>query len=171
MERLSPPSGNDKYYTNSRSEISRLLEPSKGCATVNSAGETHLLWIKSALLLWAEFAELSFLSPSSPNTVPENPQHLCTPQLLQLLTPIFSPVTPPPSSPSSESDAEPVDESLHCLKPLRMTRRFLTCPAVCSPVPKTLGRVDGHQQSGKVFHILVRGRSGKGRKTQGTCYC
>uniref|UniRef100_H3CMV6 Hypoxia inducible factor 1 subunit alpha, like n=1 Tax=Tetraodon nigroviridis TaxID=99883 RepID=H3CMV6_TETNG len=54
-----------------------------------------------------EVAELSFLSPSSPNMVPENPQDLCSPQLLQLLTPIFSPMTPPPSSPSSESDAEP----------------------------------------------------------------
>lgn len=66
-------------------------------------------------LLWTEFAELSFLSPSSPNSVPESPQNLCTPQLLQLLTPIFSPMTPPPSSPSSESDAELVDESFYRL--------------------------------------------------------
>ncbi|XP_011607021.2 hypoxia inducible factor 1 subunit alpha, like isoform X3 [Takifugu rubripes] len=50
-----------------------------------------------------DFSKLSFFSPSSPDTMPENPQDLCSPQLLQLLTPIFSPMTPPSSS---TSDAE-----------------------------------------------------------------
>ncbi|XP_029025988.1 hypoxia inducible factor 1 subunit alpha, like [Betta splendens] len=45
------------------------------------------------------FVELSFASPPSPNTVPDHPQDLCTPELLQLLTPIFDPVLPP--SPAS----------------------------------------------------------------------
>lgn len=117
-------------------------------------------------LLWTEFAELSFLSPSSPNTVPENPQDLCTPQLLQLLTPIFSPMTPPPSSPSSESDAELVDESLNLLNFLPLISQcFLICPDVCPSVSELFRGVDGHQQSGKVFHILARGQSGEGRKT------
>lgn len=109
--RLSPPSGRDGYYTNKNRH---LHEPAKSSANDNkSTGEMGLLCIKFAFLLFSEVAELSFLSPSSPNMVPENPQDLCSPQLLQLLTPIFSPMTPPPSSPSSESDAEPVDESLH----------------------------------------------------------
>ncbi|XP_047450086.1 hypoxia inducible factor 1 subunit alpha, like isoform X1 [Mugil cephalus] len=52
------------------------------------------------------FVELSFASPSnpsSPDSLPEHPQDLCTPVLRQLLSPIFNPITPPPSSPSSSS--------------------------------------------------------------------
>lgn len=77
------------------------------------------------LFFWTDFAELSFFSPSSPNSMPENPQDLCSPQLLQLLTPIFSPVTPPSSS---TSDAELVRESLHFLHPIYAY--FLICPDV-----------------------------------------
>lgn len=56
-----------------------------------------------------DFVELSFLSQSAEN----NPQDFCTPQLRQLLTPIFDPITPPPSSsssassPASSADLEP----------------------------------------------------------------
>lgn len=51
------------------------------------------------------FVELSFASPPSPNTLPEHPQDLCTPQLRQLLTPIFNAITPPSSLPSSSSSS------------------------------------------------------------------
>ncbi|XP_029373437.1 hypoxia inducible factor 1 subunit alpha, like [Echeneis naucrates] len=44
------------------------------------------------------FVELSFVSKPSPNSLPDHPQNLCTPQLRQLLMPIFSPVTPPSTS-------------------------------------------------------------------------
>ncbi|XP_023263391.1 hypoxia-inducible factor 3-alpha-like, partial [Seriola lalandi dorsalis] len=54
------------------------------------------------------FVELSFISPPSPNSLPDHPQDLCTPQLRQLLTPIFNPITPPSSSsPASSPDPEP----------------------------------------------------------------
>uniref|UniRef100_A0A8D3C4N9 Hypoxia inducible factor 1 subunit alpha, like n=1 Tax=Scophthalmus maximus TaxID=52904 RepID=A0A8D3C4N9_SCOMX len=56
------------------------------------------------------FVELSFVSPPSPNSVPDHPQDLCTPQLRQLLTSIFSPVMPPASSssPASSLDSDSV---------------------------------------------------------------
>ncbi|XP_042342053.1 hypoxia inducible factor 1 subunit alpha, like isoform X3 [Plectropomus leopardus] len=61
------------------------------------------------------FVELSFVSPPSPDSVPDHPQDLSTPQLRQLLSHIFSPNTPPSSSSSaSSSDAEqsPSEEEL-----------------------------------------------------------
>ncbi|XP_070684757.1 hypoxia inducible factor 1 subunit alpha, like [Pempheris klunzingeri] len=60
------------------------------------------------------FVELSFASPSSPDSVPDHPQDLCTPELLQLLSPIFSPLTPPPSSSSSSSSPASSPESSSC---------------------------------------------------------
>ncbi|KAM7412591.1 hypothetical protein PAMA_020122 [Pampus argenteus] len=47
-----------------------------------------------------DFVELSFACPLSPSSASQQPQDLCTPQLLQLLSPIFNPVTPPSSSSS-----------------------------------------------------------------------
>ncbi|XP_035479601.1 hypoxia inducible factor 1 subunit alpha, like isoform X1 [Scophthalmus maximus] len=62
------------------------------------------------------FVELSFVSPPSPNSVPDHPQDLCTPQLRQLLTSIFSPVMPPASSSSPasslDSDSSPCEEEV-----------------------------------------------------------
>ncbi|XP_068174285.1 hypoxia inducible factor 1 subunit alpha, like isoform X2 [Antennarius striatus] len=52
--------------------------------------------------------ELSFFCSSSPDVVPDRPEDLCTPQLLQLLSPIFSPATS--SSPSSSPDPLPADK-------------------------------------------------------------
>ncbi|XP_076590866.1 hypoxia inducible factor 1 subunit alpha, like isoform X3 [Chaetodon auriga] len=61
-----------------------------------------------------DFAELSFFNPSGPDSVPDHPQDLCTPQLRQLLSPIFNPLTPPSSSssspPASSPDPEPEEE-------------------------------------------------------------
>ncbi|XP_034556774.1 hypoxia inducible factor 1 subunit alpha, like isoform X2 [Notolabrus celidotus] len=57
--------------------------------------------------LTGDFVELSFCNPSGPDSVPEHPQDLCTPQLRQLLSPIFNYITPPSSSssPASSSSA------------------------------------------------------------------
>uniref|UniRef100_A0A672GGJ0 Hypoxia-inducible factor 1-alpha-like n=1 Tax=Salarias fasciatus TaxID=181472 RepID=A0A672GGJ0_SALFA len=46
--------------------------------------------------------ELTF---SSPSTLDSQPQDLCSPQLRQLLSPIFNPDSPPPSSSSSSSSS------------------------------------------------------------------
>ncbi|XP_040030657.2 hypoxia inducible factor 1 subunit alpha, like [Gasterosteus aculeatus] len=63
--------------------------------------------------LTGEFVGLSFSNPPSPNSLPDHPQDLCTSQLRQLLSPIFSPMTPPSSS--SSSPASPLDvESISC---------------------------------------------------------
>ncbi|CAI5692717.1 unnamed protein product [Oreochromis niloticus] len=45
--------------------------------------------------------------PLSPDSVPEHPRDLCTPQLRKLLAPIFDPITPPPSASSSSSSPSP----------------------------------------------------------------
>ncbi|KAG7478517.1 hypoxia-inducible factor 1-alpha-like [Solea senegalensis] len=75
---------------------------------------------KDAVKPPAGFVELSFISPKTLNLVPEQPQKLCTPELLQLLTPIFDPITPPPSAspvpsvdpvPNSSEDEEQMDTS------------------------------------------------------------
>ncbi|XP_070762079.1 hypoxia inducible factor 1 subunit alpha, like [Enoplosus armatus] len=60
--------------------------------------------------LTGDFVELSFASPSSPNSVPDHPQDLCSPQLRQLLSPIFNPITPP----SSSSPTSSLDSDLSC---------------------------------------------------------
>ncbi|XP_061536756.1 hypoxia inducible factor 1 subunit alpha, like isoform X1 [Phycodurus eques] len=57
--------------------------------------------------LTGDFVALSFATPRSPSDVPEDPLDLCTPQLRQLLFPIFNPDTPPPSSSSSSSSPDP----------------------------------------------------------------
>uniref|UniRef100_I3JLN2 Hypoxia inducible factor 1 subunit alpha, like n=1 Tax=Oreochromis niloticus TaxID=8128 RepID=I3JLN2_ORENI len=56
--------------------------------------------------------ELSFASPPSPDSVPEHPRDLCTPQLRKLLAPIFDPITPPPSASSSSSSPSRSEEEV-----------------------------------------------------------
>ncbi|XP_070825938.1 hypoxia inducible factor 1 subunit alpha, like [Chaetodon trifascialis] len=63
-----------------------------------------------AIVPLTDFAELSFFSPSGPDSVPDHPQDLCTPQLRQLLSPIFNPLTPPSSSSSSPPTSLPDPE-------------------------------------------------------------
>uniref|UniRef100_A0A8C1C2U9 Hypoxia inducible factor 1 subunit alpha, like n=2 Tax=Cyprinus carpio TaxID=7962 RepID=A0A8C1C2U9_CYPCA len=67
-----------------------------------------------------ECVELSFCSPPSPNTLPESPQDLCTPELRQLLSPIFDRPTnsPPAASPAEELPMETEGvEKFFALKP------------------------------------------------------
>lgn len=71
------------------------------------------LMLKSSVFCLSDFVELTFASPSSPDSVPDHPQDLCSPQLRQLLSPIFNPITPPPSSsPPSSPDLDQVNTSL-----------------------------------------------------------
>ncbi|XP_075892664.1 hypoxia inducible factor 1 subunit alpha, like [Nelusetta ayraudi] len=58
-----------------------------------------------------DFVKLSFCSPSKLDEDPERPQDLCTPQLQQLLAPIFDLMTPPTSSGASSCETEPNSSS------------------------------------------------------------
>ncbi|XP_014903453.1 hypoxia inducible factor 1 subunit alpha, like isoform X1 [Poecilia latipinna] len=55
--------------------------------------------------LTAGGVELSFASPPSPDTVPDHPKDLCSPQLRQLLSPIFDGLNPS-SSPAASSEPD-----------------------------------------------------------------
>ncbi|CAL8352441.1 unnamed protein product [Lota lota] len=73
-----------------------------------------------------DFVQLSFVSPCGSTLLPDCPQDLCTPELRQLLAPIFDIMTPPPSSASSPSssaaDVSPEPESPS------VERFFAVCP-------------------------------------------
>lgn len=73
---------------------------------------TRILLTQSLFWSLSDFVKLSFCSPSKLDKDPERPQDLCTPQLQQLLAPIFDPMTPPASSPETSGDAEPVEKRL-----------------------------------------------------------
>ncbi|KAK9521308.1 hypothetical protein VZT92_021125 [Zoarces viviparus] len=64
----------------------------------------------SIVPLTGDFVALSFTSLPRPDSVPDHPQDLCTPQLRQLLSPILGLITPPssssPSSPAAPPDVE-----------------------------------------------------------------
>uniref|UniRef100_A0A3B5LXU4 Hypoxia inducible factor 1 subunit alpha, like n=1 Tax=Xiphophorus couchianus TaxID=32473 RepID=A0A3B5LXU4_9TELE len=64
--------------------------------------------------------ELSFASPPSPDVVPDHPKDLCSPQLRQLLSPIFDGLNPS-SSPASPCEEEVMDTS-------EVERFFTICP-------------------------------------------
>ncbi|XP_059186930.1 hypoxia inducible factor 1 subunit alpha, like isoform X2 [Centropristis striata] len=59
--------------------------------------------------LAGDLVELSFSGPASVDSVPDHPEDMCSPQLRQLLSPIFSPLTPPPSSSSPSSSSSSAD--------------------------------------------------------------
>ncbi|XP_041850142.1 hypoxia inducible factor 1 subunit alpha, like [Melanotaenia boesemani] len=73
--------------------------------------------------------ELSFASPASPDLVPEHPQDLCSPQLKQLLSPIFNTLSPsssPASSPApllTACDEEVMDTG-------EVEKFFAFCPEI-----------------------------------------
>uniref|UniRef100_A0A673GSN7 Hypoxia-inducible factor 1-alpha-like n=1 Tax=Sinocyclocheilus rhinocerous TaxID=307959 RepID=A0A673GSN7_9TELE len=73
-----------------------------------------------AIISLTECVELSFCCPPSPNTLPESPQDLCTPELRKLLSPIFDRPTksPPAASPAEELPMETEGvEKFFALKP------------------------------------------------------
>nr|WLF82684.1 hypoxia-inducible factor 3 alpha subunit [Tor putitora] len=73
-----------------------------------------------AVISLTDGVELSFCCPSSPSTVPECPQDFCTPELRQLLSPIFDRPTksPPAASPAEELPMEMEGvEKFFALKP------------------------------------------------------
>uniref|UniRef100_UPI003AAE08CA hypoxia inducible factor 1 subunit alpha, like n=1 Tax=Centroberyx gerrardi TaxID=166262 RepID=UPI003AAE08CA len=85
--------------------------------------------------LTADFVELSFASPPSPDSLPDCPQDLCTPELRQLLSPIFDTVTPPSSSSSSPAAAaSPDPESVpspgeeEAMDTDKVEKLFAVCP-------------------------------------------
>ncbi|XP_061072710.1 hypoxia inducible factor 1 subunit alpha, like [Conger conger] len=55
--------------------------------------------------------DLSFCRPPSPDAVPESPRELCTPELRQLLSPIFDGASARPPTPPSVGE-EPTDEDM-----------------------------------------------------------
>ncbi|MEQ2172250.1 hypothetical protein GOODEAATRI_019183, partial [Goodea atripinnis] len=69
--------------------------------------------------------ELSFSSPQSPNTVPDNPKDLCSPLLRQLLSPIFDGLNPAQDS-SSEPDLSPCEEEV--MDTSEVEKFFTVCP-------------------------------------------
>ncbi|XP_043115842.1 hypoxia inducible factor 1 subunit alpha, like isoform X1 [Puntigrus tetrazona] len=73
-----------------------------------------------AVVSLTDCVELSFCCPSTPNSVPECPQDFCTPELRQLLSPIFDRPTksPPTASPAEELPMEMEGvEKFFALKP------------------------------------------------------
>ncbi|XP_022053770.2 hypoxia inducible factor 1 subunit alpha, like isoform X1 [Acanthochromis polyacanthus] len=91
----------DSDLGNSANLFMKLQEkPEELLQLAPSAGDAIVLLNKGSL-------ELSFASPSSPTSV-QDPQELCSPQLRQLLSPIFSPLTPPLSSSASSPELLPI---------------------------------------------------------------
>lgn len=101
--------------------------------------------------------ELSFSSPLSPDCVPEHPQDLCTPQLRQLLSPIFEPLTP-----SSSPEPALVTTILTASKVQKVL--VLTFPfySECSS-----GEGDGHRRGGEVLCLLSGGCSEEDPNSRG----
>nr|UBK24442.1 hypoxia inducible factor-3 [Rhynchocypris lagowskii] len=81
-----------------------------------------------AFISLTEGVKLSFCSPPSPNSVPECPQDFCTPELRQLLSPIFD--IQPSNSPPAASPAEelPVE--------MEVVQKFFTLKPEESVTPK-----------------------------------
>ncbi|XP_077421746.1 hypoxia inducible factor 1 subunit alpha, like [Vanacampus margaritifer] len=78
--------------------------------------------------LTEDIVALSFAMPRSPSDIPEDPQDLCTPQLRQLLLPIFNPDTPLQSSSSSSSpDPEPTPIDSGSLRDNSEVEKLFAC--------------------------------------------
>uniref|UniRef100_A0A3P9HD40 Hypoxia inducible factor 1 subunit alpha, like n=1 Tax=Oryzias latipes TaxID=8090 RepID=A0A3P9HD40_ORYLA len=81
--------------------------------------------------------ELSFSSPLSSDSVPDHPQELCTPQLRQLLSPIFDTLTP---SSSPESALSAAQEEVMDIG--EVERFFALCPEDVQKKTQTLENVE-----------------------------
>ncbi|XP_035535487.1 hypoxia inducible factor 1 subunit alpha, like [Morone saxatilis] len=74
-----------------------------------------------------DIVELSFVSLSTQDSVPDHPQDLCTPQLRQLLSPIFNPTSSSPS-PTSSADPEPSSEEEEVMDTSEVEKFFAVWP-------------------------------------------
>ncbi|XP_043976016.1 hypoxia inducible factor 1 subunit alpha, like [Gambusia affinis] len=94
--------------------------------------------------LMAGLVELSFASPPSPDVVPDHPKDLCSPQLRQLLSPIFDGLNPS-SSPaaSSEPDLSPCEEE--AMDTSEVERFFTICPEETQLKEQTVEDVEGKE--------------------------
>ncbi|CAL8362996.1 unnamed protein product [Merluccius merluccius] len=73
--------------------------------------------------------QLSFVEPCESDSLPDCPQDLCTPELRQLLAPIFDIMTPPPSASSSPSfSAVAVSPEPESPSEESVERFFAVCP-------------------------------------------
>lgn len=88
--------------------------------------------------------ELSFASPPAPNTVPDHPKDLCSPQLRQLLSPIFDGLNPSSSpSSSSEPDLSPCEEE--AMDTSEVERFFTVCPEEAQAKKPAIEDVEGKE--------------------------
>ncbi|XP_027855276.1 hypoxia inducible factor 1 subunit alpha, like [Xiphophorus couchianus] len=94
--------------------------------------------------LTAGRVELSFASPPSPDVVPDHPKDLCSPQLRQLLSPIFDGLNPS-SSPaaSSEPDLSPCEEEV--MDTSEVERFFTICPEETQLKEQAIEDVEGKE--------------------------
>ncbi|XP_038161198.1 hypoxia inducible factor 1 subunit alpha, like isoform X1 [Cyprinodon tularosa] len=87
--------------------------------------------------------ELSFASPPGPNLVPEHPKDLCSPQLRQLLSPIFDGLNPSSSPPSSEPDLSPCEEEV--MDTSEVEKFFTTCPEETQKKKQAIEDIEGKE--------------------------
>ncbi|XP_072248160.1 hypoxia inducible factor 1 subunit alpha, like [Leuresthes tenuis] len=91
-----------------------------------------------SMLLLTGPVELSFASPIGPNALPDHPQDLCSPQLRQLLSPIFNLLSPAssPEPPLTSCDEDGVDIC-------EVEKFFALCPEGVQKQKQTLEDMEG----------------------------
>ncbi|KAM6932935.1 hypoxia inducible factor 1 subunit alpha, like [Xenentodon cancila] len=95
-----------------------------------------------AVVLLTGPVELSFVSPLSPTIVPEHPQDLCTPQLRQLLSPIFDMGTPS-SSPAPSPEPPLCASEEEAMDITEVEKFFASCPEDAQKKKQTLEDMEG----------------------------
>ncbi|KAM4590536.1 hypoxia inducible factor 1 subunit alpha, like isoform 1-T2 [Fundulus diaphanus] len=88
--------------------------------------------------------ELTFASPPSPDVVPDHPKDLCSPQLRQLLSPIFDGLNPS-SSPaaSSEPDLSPCEDEV--MDTSGVEKFFTVCPEEAQRKKQAVEDIEGKE--------------------------
>uniref|UniRef100_A0A1A7XHA3 Hypoxia-inducible factor 1, alpha subunit, like n=1 Tax=Iconisemion striatum TaxID=60296 RepID=A0A1A7XHA3_9TELE len=81
--------------------------------------------------------ELSFASPPSPSALPEDPKDLCSPQLRELLSPIFDSIDRS-SSPASSPEAALSSCKEEVMDTSEVEKFFTFCPEEVQKKPETL---------------------------------